>query len=306
MLKSLLLASALAFVFVGSACADAPTQPIDESKRLLNEYRKNPSKANYDALKRQAEISYDTSIAQRKVKLEELKLANPNDPSISGMQKVIDEMIRNKEKRVSQALERLTSKNLPQNRIEAKGGFVPLSAASNNVYIAYTPVTNAEYAKFLRDTGQKLPKGWANGEAPVGKEKYPVTNVSYFDAVAYCQWLGKRDGKAIYRLPTEAEWELAAGRTPSDAEMNCGTNVGFTPVDAYPKTVGASGAIDMWGNAWEWTSTVKMDEGKQNLAVKGGSWSSSKTDCQTEYRDEIREPNVIYDTVGFRVVKEVQ
>lgn len=79
--------------------------------------------------------------------------------------------------------------------------------AAQNVSVAYTPVTNEEYALFLKDAGKDAT---VSGET----SKHPVVNVSYNDAVAYADWLTRKDGTAKYRLPTEAEWELAAGNMP--------------------------------------------------------------------------------------------
>ncbi len=104
----------------------------------------------------------------------------------------------------------------------------------------------------------------------------------------------------MYRLPTEKEWEQAAGHMPKDADFNAGENKGITPVNAFSRTLSASGAIDMWGNVWEWTSTSRTQNTK---AVKGGSWNSARTDCRTEERTESRTLGNGYDNVGFRVVR---
>jgi formylglycine-generating enzyme required for sulfatase activity len=66
-------------------------------------------------------------------------------------------------------------------------------------------VTFEEYAKFATAVGRKLPEGegWGTGNRP-------VINVSWKDAVAYAEWLSEQTGKR-YRLPSEAEWEYAAG-----------------------------------------------------------------------------------------------
>jgi formylglycine-generating enzyme required for sulfatase activity len=70
-------------------------------------------------------------------------------------------------------------------------------------YIDKYEVTNADYARFTDTTGHRKPHHWIRGNIPAGKEKWPVYNVSWDDATAYCGWAGKR-------LPTESEWEKAA------------------------------------------------------------------------------------------------
>ena len=108
-------------------------------------------------------------------------------------------------------------------------------------------------------------------------------------------------------MPTESEWELAAGHMPKDADFNCGINDGRTSVYEYEDvTRGAHGAIDFWGNVWEWTSTVRNESDNDIMyEVKGGAWNSARTDCRTEYHGETRTASQAYEDVGFRVVKVV-
>lgn len=269
----------------------------EETKKLIAAYRRNPTQENYDALRRQAEANYDKVLARKKAKLEELRQTAKHAAKITEMEEIVNEMIKDRENRINQTMSRFTDSRLRPHSRESQDGFLPVLGAAQNVSVAYTPVTNGEYAQFLRETGRTADLR----NLPSDGKDYPAVNVSYADAEAYCQWLTQKDGAAKYRLPTEAEWELAAGHMPKDADMNCGEGKLLTPVTAYKQTLAACGAVDMWGNVWEWTSTARS---AGQMAVKGGSWTSARTDCRTEYRGESRDAAKGYDTVGFRVVRE--
>ena len=151
--------------------------------------------------------------------------------------------------------------------------------------------TDSRFRPGLRDrTDAYLPVLGAKGN-----------NVSVKDAERYCAWLTKNDPAHTYRLPTEAEWELAAGHMPKDADFNCGEGDAIKPVDAYVGTKGACGGYDFWGNCWEMTSTKR---GEGSVAVKGGAFDSKRTECRTEARTESRKANTGYPNATFRVVRE--
>jgi len=139
-------------------------------------------------------------------------------------------------------------------------------------HVARYAVTFEEYDRFRRDKAQD--GGWGRG-------KRPVMGVDWNDAVAYCNWLSKRQGltpcysgggKTIqcvfsangYRLPTEAEWEYAArggqkskgylysgSDNPDDVAWHAGNSDDQThPVGL--KLPNELGLYDMSGNLWEW------------------------------------------------------
>ena len=289
----------------------------EETKTLIAAYRRDPSEANRAALEKKVRANYDAVIARKQAKLEELRKTAKHESKIKEMEEIVREVIADKESRVAQSMRRFTDPRLRPGAREARDGFHPLIGGKAGVFVAHTPVTNAEYARFLKETGRKPPRDWTDGACPTGKETHPVVWVSRDDALAYCAWLTKNDASATYRLPTEEEWEIAAGHMPKDAAFNCkdkgaaSGRGGTTPVNAYEKTLAACGAVDMWGNCWEWTTTEVTatrgaEKGKKVSAIKGGSWDSGRMSCRTETRGEGRDPHHTYATVGFRVVKEAK
>lgn len=131
-------------------------------------------------------------------------------------------------------------------------------------YLDQTEVTNGEYAEFVADTGHSAPENWKNGKPSEEQKKLPVTNVTYFDARDFANWISKRD-YTVCRLPSEEEWEYAARSGtrqnvfPWGSEWIAGrANVATGAL----KEVGASGDVtelweikDMMGNVIEWTSS---------------------------------------------------
>lgn len=224
-----------------------------------------------------------------------------------------------------------------ENLVEVAGGEVvtgggdtkkPLERQFVSAFsIATTEVTNAEYAEFLKDTNRAAPAGWNKYSFPDGTDAFPVTNVSYADADAFCEWLAKKTGLPV-RLPTEAEWELAArGREgykyPWGNEWKAGAlaskeNGGkVAAVRSYPRNRSPFGAYDMAGNVWEWTrdrvdknEAVTDEQVREALAkgqvlriVKGGAATESAAQISSQARYEIPETTRV-PTVGFRYLVE--
>lgn len=219
------------------------------------------------------------------------------------MQDIVDEMIANREHRIDQTMARFTDSRFRGGRdaihcVREQGtGYLPLLGAAKNVSVAYAPVTNEDYALF--DPSHTF---------EAGTEGHPVVNVSYEDAVRYCEWLTDNSpGYAYkYRLPTQEEWELAAGHMPKDAAINA-ANVESGPTDVYyyyglhgSGAQSLSGTLDMWGNVWEWLAT---SDGNGMMKIKGGAFDEDRSQCRTEERGNARDPSQGYYNIGFRILR---
>ena len=184
-------------------------------------------------------------------------------------------------------------------------------------------VTVGQYLAFCEDTGRPMPKpprwGW--------QDRHPMVKVSYDDAIAYCNWLGKQYG-GEWRLPTEAEWEYAArgGNKSMGCTYSGGDDmeqVGWFEDNAGGKTnsVGQKkanelGVYDMSGNVWEWCNDwFRVDyyanspannplgpSSGSNRVLRGGGWGGPAADCHVAYRSFIG-PSLRTDYNGFRVVR---
>jgi formylglycine-generating enzyme required for sulfatase activity len=183
---------------------------------------------------------------------------------------------------------------------------------------------------------------WKNPGFEQGDD-HPVVNVSWNDAVKFCEWLSKKHGKQ-FRLPTEAEWEYAC-RAETVSRFSCCASVeelakigniadatakekfirwndainakdGFVftaPVGRYQPN--QYGLYDMHGNVWEWCQdwygryeTDKMQEPVIPMTgtykmFRGGSWSSFPVFCRAAFRG-YRIPSERSNALGFRVVLE--
>jgi formylglycine-generating enzyme required for sulfatase activity len=208
-------------------------------------------------------------------------------------------------------------------------------------YIDIHEVTVGRYTKFLAETRYRQPN-WNEIHKYSPTDDHPVIHVSWYDAMAYCEWVGKR-------LPTEAEWEYSArgglvgkkyswgnsAPTPDKANYwNDGSDDGTTIVGSYPAN--GYGLYDAVGNVYEWCLDAydadyyskspkknplsslngTVDEltkkyknvGNAGRVFRGGPWtlnSSTPFHLRVADRGYIYSPEQTNFGLGFRCVADV-
>ncbi len=191
--------------------------------------------------------------------------------------------------------------------------------------LARSPVTRAEYQRFLDRTGHPVPDFWH--EPGFAHPRAPAVGPSWHDALAYCRWLSDKIGEAV-RLPTEAEWECAAkagrevlypwGDEPPESlpDYHRRWRDGPEPVDAYPSRH-PLGLLGLGENVHEWCSdwfdpeyyAVSPTENPQGpadgrrRASRGGSWRHAVKVSRCAARSSI-PPDMRYSDYGFRLAAD--
>jgi formylglycine-generating enzyme required for sulfatase activity len=199
------------------------------------------------------------------------------------------------------------------------------------------PVTNEQFVRFLQAMGgekdsnnndiirlrdSRIKRNAGKLIIESGYVKHPVVGVTWYGAIAYAKWVGKR-------LPTEAEWEVASygghGNslypTGDDIERNQANffSSDTTPVMSYPPN--DYGLFDVAGNVYEWcqdwyaynyydASAVEPENPQgppQGVyrVLRGGCWKSLKEDMRCSHRHR-NNPGAVNGTYGFRCAADVQ
>jgi gamma-glutamyl hercynylcysteine S-oxide synthase len=168
-----------------------------------------------------------------------------------------------------------------------------------------TPVSNATYMAYLDETGADPPLYWerdgdggwvrsAMGRTIEVDPRLPVIHVSWNEADAYARWAGKR-------LPTETEWEAAAAGSDRERANLDQLSFGCAPAGAYADAASDSGAVQMLGDVWEWTSSdftaypgfaafpypeySEVFFGDTHKVLRGGAWATRRDVIRTSFRN---------------------
>ena len=203
--------------------------------------------------------------------------------------------------------------------------------------ISRYPVTNAQYQAFIDDDDGYRNTGWweFSDEALASRLKHPEPTpsrfkgperpremVSWYDALAYCNWLSTRlDAKVT--LPTAAQWQRAfqgnegrvypwGNRFEADRCNSAESGVKMTTiVTRYPHGASAFGVYDMAGNVWEWcldgspnVDNTASAAGQEKRVVRGGSFMSSHQRALVDFHYDLN-PESYHASIGFRLVQNV-
>jgi formylglycine-generating enzyme required for sulfatase activity len=182
-------------------------------------------------------------------------------------------------------------------------------------------VTREQYKRCVDAGNCQAPFGWSDNSYPANTGRWPVTGVTWEDAVNYAAAVGKR-------LPTEEEWEFAAGRGqktryPWGDTWLLKANVNTQTLSEVGQYEQHYGLFDIIGNAQEWTTSewkqypdktdfIKTNERVERLRViRGGSYRSLPAEATITYRNALRiredaAEEDHYERTGFRCVQSAE
>jgi formylglycine-generating enzyme required for sulfatase activity len=220
------------------------------------------------------------------------------------------------------------------------GDELPVHQVGVNAFqISQNEITSSQYCAFLNDRGIERNGRYQDvlyidildSDCPVryagsqfvpekGKGRYPVSEVTWFGAHAFCEWMGGR-------LPSEAEWEFAArGGSKSNNYKYSGSDIldevawykGNSNGHAHPvgqKAPNELGLYDMSGNVWEWCHDwygfdyygLSPDENPMgpskgsSRVMRGGAWNMDEWNCRVSNRSS-KIPGITYNYYGIRLL----
>ena len=177
-------------------------------------------------------------------------------------------------------------------------------------------VTNEEYVRFLNSVG-RFDSVWMELSArdrhgrifeqggkyyiKKGYENHPVSEVSWFGALAFTHWLSQKTG-VKFRLPTDKEWEKIATNYKKERKYLSileNSNEDTTPIG---RNEGYNSIYDLYGNVWEWISDINPDRSEYRL-LRGGSWYDDyKTISKRDKWESLATST--FANFGFRVVRD--
>lgn len=215
---------------------------------------------------------------------------------------------------------------MPRHQISLASFAIDIHAVTNEQFVRFLEVMGGEkdsnHNDIIRLRDSRIKRSGGKLSIESGYAKHPVVGVTWYGSVAYAKWVGKR-------LPTEAEWEIAARGGSENVLYPTGDDIEKTQANFFSSDTTAvmsyapngCGLYDVAGNVYEWchdwygynyyeVSIQEPDNPQGPLqgvyrVLRGGCWKSLKEDlrCSRRHRNN---PGTVNGTYGFRCATDVQ
>jgi formylglycine-generating enzyme required for sulfatase activity len=214
----------------------------------------------------------------------------------------------------------------PRHQVHLNSFALDIHPVTNEQFVRFIEVMGGEkdnnYNDIIRLKDSRIKRSAGRISIESGYAKHPVVGVTWYGAVAYAKWVGKR-------IPTEAEWEIAASGGQESMRYPTGDMIEKTQANFFSSDTTAVmsyapnlfGLYDMAGNVYEWvqdwygynyfeTSVQEPDNPKGPLqgvyrVLRGGCWKSLQEDLRSSKRNR-NNPGTVNSTYGFRCAADVQ
>lgn len=214
---------------------------------------------------------------------------------------------------------------MPRHQVHLTSFAMDVHAVTNEQFVRFLEVMGGEkdgnHNDIIRLRDSRIKRSGGKLSIESGYAKHPVVGVTWYGAIAYAKWVGKR-------LPTEAEWEIAARGgidhalypTVDDIEKNQANFFSSDTIAVMSYAPNGYGLYDMAGNVYEWCQDwygynyyeLSIQEPDNPLGplqgvyrvLRGGCWKSLKEDlrCSRRHRNN---PGTVNGTYGFRCAADV-
>lgn len=215
---------------------------------------------------------------------------------------------------------------MPRHQITLSSFAIDIHPVTNDQFVRFLEVMGGEkdsnHNDIIRLRDSRIKRSGGKLSIESGYAKHPVVGVTWYGAVAYARWIGKR-------LPTEAEWEIAARGEHENSLYPTGDDIEKSQANFFSSDTTAVmsyapnsfGLYDMAGNVYEWCHdwygynyyevSIQEPENPQGplqgvyRVLRGGCWKSLKEDlrCSRRHRNN---PGTVNSTYGFRCAAGVQ
>lgn len=269
--------------------------------------------------------SYDPDPAQAFHVNSNVKHYQPEPKEVKNVEPILTDMVVVKGGQFSRGSDEGNRDEMPRHKVSLASFAIDIHPVSNEQFLRFLDAMGGEKDSnnhdIIRLRESRLKRSGGKLSIESGYAKHPVVGVTWYGAVAYAKWVGKR-------LPSEAEWEIAASSVAHHA-YPYGEDIEKSQANFFSSDTTAVmsyapnelGLFDMAGNVYEWcqdwygynyyeVSLQEPDQPKGPLqgvyrVLRGGCWKSLKEDLRCSHRHR-NNPGTVNKTYGFRCVANVE